>query len=73
MGKIYRTASGKSLDIEALARANDETIAVGNAGLNARGDQVGSGGTIRKTRAQRMREIYADPAEATETVKTIKR
>jgi hypothetical protein len=73
MGKIYRTASGKSLDIEALARANEETIAVGNAGLNARGDQVGSGGTIRKTRAERMKEIYADPAQATETIKNVKR
>jgi hypothetical protein len=69
MGKIYRTASGKQLDMEALSRSNEETIAVGNAGLNARGDLVGPSGTIRKTRAQRMKEIYADPAETTKTIK----
>lgn len=67
MGKIYKTASGKTLDMEALARANEKTIAVGNAGLNARGDQVGAGGEIRKTRAERMREIYADPEQLNKT------
>lgn len=69
MGKIYKTSSGKQLDMEALSRANEETIAVGNAGLNARGDLVGPSGTIRKTRAQRMKEIYADPAETTKIIK----
>jgi ABC-type hemin transport system substrate-binding protein len=69
MGKIYKTANGKQLDMEALTRANEETIAIGNAGLNARGDLIGANGKIKKTRAERMKEIYADTGNTTKNIK----
>lgn len=67
MGKVYKTATGKHLDMEALSRANETAIAVGNASVNARGDELGPGGVIKKTRTQRMKEIYADSDAADST------
>lgn len=59
MGKIYKTASGKQLDIDQLIQKNESVIAVGNRKVNARGDELGPGGKIAKTRDQVMREYYA--------------
>ena len=54
----YRTATGKYLDINALKIQQERTIAVGNARQNARGDLLGSGGNIVKTRDEIMKEYY---------------
>jgi hypothetical protein len=56
--KVYRTAQGKIIDFDAIATQNEETIAIGNQKVNARGDQLGPGGKIVKTRAQVMEEYY---------------
>lgn len=58
MKKVYRTALGKTLDMDNLRLANEETIAVGNMKVNARGDELGPGGKIAKTRNQIMDEYY---------------
>lgn len=58
MPKIYRTMKGEQVDIEALFRKNELAIAVGNMQTNARGDELGPGGTIVKTREQKAREYY---------------
>lgn len=58
MKKIYRTALGKVLDMDNLRLANEETIAVGNMKVNARGDELGPGGKISRTRNQVMDEYY---------------
>ena len=55
----YRTASGKLVDMDTLALRNEYTIAVGNMNVNARGDQLGEGGQIVKTREEIMSEHYA--------------
>ena len=55
---VYRTASGKMLDINALKIQQEKTIAVGNAKQNARGDIVGPGGKIIKSRDEIMTEFY---------------
>tara|TARA_Y100000114_G_scaffold137206_1_gene139328 strand:- start:2143 stop:2673 length:531 start_codon:yes stop_codon:yes gene_type:complete len=55
----YRTASGKLVDMDTLALRNEYTIAVGNMNVNARGDQLGEGGQIVKTREEIMAEHYA--------------
>ena len=57
--KQYRTASGRLVDMETLALKNEYTIAVGNMNVNARGDQLGEGGQIVKTREEIMKEHYA--------------
>lgn len=58
MPKIYRTMQGEKVDIEALFRKNELTQAVGNMKTNARGDELGPGGSIVKTREQKAREYY---------------
>lgn len=71
MARIYKTAQGKPVDIDSLRLTNEETIAVGNMKVNARGDQLGPGGTIVKNRNQVMDQHYklhtpmaADPQQA---------
>jgi len=56
---IRRTAMGDAIDMDMLRLANETTIAVGNMNVNARGDQLGPGGKIIKTRAQVMQEMHA--------------
>lgn len=58
MKKVYRSALGKNIDIDRLRLENEETIAVGNMKVNARGDELGPGGEILKTRNEVMAEYY---------------
>ena len=58
MSNKYRTANGKSVDMDALRLKNEQTIALGNMRVNAAGDELGPGGKVIKTRAQRAREGY---------------
>jgi hypothetical protein len=62
MSKIYKTAQGKNVDIDALRLANESAIAVGNIKTNARGDELGPGGVIVKTRNQLVNEYYQSNA-----------
>lgn len=50
--KIYQSAHGKLVDIDAIRVANEETIAVGNMKVNARGDRLAAGGRVSETRNQ---------------------
>lgn len=54
----YRTAHGKTLDIDKLRLVNEKTIAVGNMKVNARGDQLGQGGQIVASRNELMNQQY---------------
>lgn len=58
MGRTYRTMQGKEIDMEKLSLKNETTIAVGNVKMNARGDELGPGGKIVKTREQILAEYY---------------
>lgn len=58
MKKVYRSAMGSSIDIDNLRLNNEEIIAVGNMKVNARGDELGFGGKVTKTRNQVMNEYY---------------
>lgn len=58
MGNVRRTAQGKAVDIDTLRLANEETIAIGNMKTNARGDELGAGGQIVRTKAEVMRDYY---------------
>ena len=59
MANVRRTAMGDGIDMDMLRLANENTIAVGNMKVNARGDQLGPGGKVIKTRAQVMAEHHA--------------
>ena len=52
---------GRMVDIEKLRATNEEVRAVGNMSVNARGDVVGTGGKIVKTKEQLMKEYYEAP------------
>jgi hypothetical protein len=58
MVKVYSSAMGKSVDLDGLLLKNEEVIAIGNMRVNARGDQLGFGGKVIKTRDQVMKEYY---------------
>lgn len=58
MKKVYRTALGKTIDMDNLRLANEEIIAIGNMKVNARGDELGPGGQVSRTRNQVMDEYY---------------
>jgi hypothetical protein len=59
--KMYRTMQGRMVDIEKLRASNEGVRAVGNMNVNARGDMVGSGGQIVKTKEEQMKEYYEAP------------
>jgi len=46
---MHRTYKGKSIDMGALRMANEHSVALGNAQMNARGDILGKGGKVVKT------------------------
>tara|TARA_R110000823_G_scaffold115491_10_gene238197 strand:+ start:188 stop:472 length:285 start_codon:yes stop_codon:yes gene_type:complete len=54
----YRSAVGKTIDMEALRMANERSPAIGNMNVNARGDQINSQGGIVRTREQIMQDHY---------------
>ncbi len=56
--KIYRSMQGKEIDIDKLRIRNETTLAVGNARVNARGDEIGPGGKIIKKREEIVTEYY---------------
>ena len=39
--KVYKSMQGKSIDMDLLRQKNELTPAVGNARVNARGDELG--------------------------------
>lgn len=57
--KVYRTAQGKTVDLGSLILQNETVRAVGNMGVNARGDRVDSQNRPIDTRNQRMQRQYA--------------
>lgn len=57
--QVYRTMQGKEIDLDKLRMRNEMTLAVGNARVNARGDELGPGGKIIKKREEIMNEYYS--------------
>ena len=51
---------GKEIDMEKLALRNEMIPAVGNMKVNARGDEIGPGGKIVRTREQVLADFYAE-------------
>jgi len=56
--KVYRTMQGKTIDIDLLRQRNELTPAVGNAKVNARGDELGPGGKIVKKKEEVLKDYY---------------
>jgi len=58
MAATHRTSRGEAVDMDMLRLSNESVIAVGNMKTNARGDELGPGGKVVKTRAQIMAEYH---------------
>lgn len=70
--KTYQTFQGKKIDMDTLRQRNELTPAVGNARVNARGDELGPGGKIIKNRDDVIRDYYEEhPQAAPDEVATI--
>lgn len=61
--KVYRTARGKTVDLGALELQNEAVRAVGNMGVNARGDKVDPSGGIVQSRNVKVSQ--ANDAQST--------
>jgi hypothetical protein len=67
--KIYKSANGKNIDLDLLISRNELTPAVGNAKVNARGDELGPGGQIVRKKENVLKDYYAQqPGMAEESV-----
>jgi hypothetical protein len=56
--RVYTTANGKRINIDAIVAQNEESIAIGNMRVNARGDELGPGGKIERTKEKVMADYY---------------
>jgi hypothetical protein len=59
MANVYKTARGKTIDLDKVKLSNETTVAVGNMKVNARGDLLGAGNQIATGRNQVMDRVYA--------------
>ncbi len=59
---MVKSAKGRDVNMQALMIANQKTVALGNAKMNARGDILGKNGKIVKTREQLAQEYNKNPA-----------
>ena len=58
--KVYKSMQGKAVDMDLLRQKNELTPAVGNARVNARGDELGPGGKIVRKREDVLEDYYRD-------------
>jgi hypothetical protein len=56
--KVHRSANGKIVDMDMLRQRNELIPAVGNARVNARGDQLGTGGKIVRKKEELLKDYY---------------
>ena len=56
MANVHYSYRGQPVDMDASAKKFEKEIALGNARMNAKGDIVGKGGKIIKTREQQLAE-----------------
>ena len=60
MGRIYKTARGKSLDMASLIAKQEKTRAVSNINaINSRGDEIDQAGNVVRSNTQRVADTYA--------------
>ena len=64
--KVYKTAMGKAVDIGALMLQNENVRAVGNMGVNARGDRIDSHNRVidsKNNQIKRQNQRQSAPAQ----------
>lgn len=66
MAKTIRSMRGKEVDMEKLNLRNETLPAVGNMKVNARGDEIGKGGKIVRSREDVLKDYYKQNPRAIE-------
>ena len=61
---VYKSMQGREIDMHKLSMQNEMTVAVGNARVNARGDELGPGGQIIRKREEVLEEFYQGHVDA---------
>jgi hypothetical protein len=56
--QLYRSATGKLVDMGALRLQNEKVRAVGNMKVNARGDQIDEYGRVINTKPEQVNKQY---------------
>jgi len=56
--RTYRTSQGKNVDLGAILLQNENTRAVGNMGVNARGDRIDSANRVIDTKVKQTQRQY---------------
>jgi hypothetical protein len=64
--RAYRTMQGREVDMDQLLQKNETVPAVGNVRMNARGDELGQGGKIIRTREEIVSQYYQDNKDGSE-------
>lgn len=64
MGRTYTSMQGKEIDMDKLSLRNELTPAIGNMKVNARGDELGPGGQIIRTKEQILQDYYKNNPRA---------
>ena len=65
--KTVKTARGRTLDMGALAAKNEETRAVSNLNMNARGDIIDNRGNVEIPREKIQKEFYKNNVPGADT------
>lgn len=58
MAGIYKTANGKTIDMDQLALKNEKVRAVGNMSVNARGDVIDPNDNPTSSRSTQVNKSY---------------
>ena len=61
--RVHKTMQGKEIDLDKLRIRNETTLAVGNAKMNARGDELGPNGKIVRKREEASTEYHTDSSD----------
>jgi len=64
MARAYRTMRGREIDMDQLLEKNQTVPAVGNAKMNARGDEIGPGGKVVRKREDQIDSYYENNPNA---------
>lgn len=64
--RVYRTMQGREVDMDQLLQKNETVPAVGNIRMNARGDELGQGGKVVRSREEIVGQYYKDKQEGEE-------
>lgn len=57
--KVQTSMRGVSIDMDSMRAQQEDSVAIGNARMNARGDLLSKGGQIEIRREQIIRDFYA--------------